>query len=196
MHSMQYRIPLPSDYDMHIIRQRVADKGTALDNFPGLGLKAYLIRETHNSESPINEYAPFYLWSDIEAMKQFLYGGIGFGGIIDSFGRPSVIHGNGIAAEAGPQTGHDPRWATLQTTPVPAHTDPASHAADATQRAQDLTSDSNTHTIAVSINPTNWTLSVFTLYLNQPQPQPEVECFEVLHLSSPELARITQKDPS
>lgn len=194
MHAMQYRIPLPSDYDMRIIRQRVADKGAALDNFPGLGLKAYLIREKHNSDSPLNEYAPFYLWSDVEAMKQFLYGGIGFGGIIDSFGRPSVAHSNGITAEAGPQSGRDPRWATLQTTPLPSHTDPASHAAKAKQKARDLALHANTHTVAVSIDPTAWTLSVFTLNLDQPQPQREVECFEVLHLSSPELAQLTQND--
>ena len=45
MHAMQYEIPLPADYDMGIIRHRVATRGSALDDWAGLGVKAYLIRE-------------------------------------------------------------------------------------------------------------------------------------------------------
>ncbi|MCW2914583.1 MAG: hypothetical protein JWN52_2651 [Actinomycetia bacterium] len=37
MHAMQYEITLPADYDMKIIRHRVATKGHLLDAFPGLG---------------------------------------------------------------------------------------------------------------------------------------------------------------
>ena len=43
MYAMQYEIALPADYDMAIIRRRVATKGPLLDTMPGLGLKAYLI---------------------------------------------------------------------------------------------------------------------------------------------------------
>ncbi|WP_433257560.1 DUF4865 family protein [Streptosporangium sp. CA-135522] len=35
---MQYEITLPADYDMKIIRHRVATRGSAMDAFPGLGL--------------------------------------------------------------------------------------------------------------------------------------------------------------
>ena len=35
MHAMQYEITLPADYDMEIIRKRVATKGHLLDDFPG-----------------------------------------------------------------------------------------------------------------------------------------------------------------
>lgn len=45
MHAMQYEITLPGDYDMGIIRHRVATKGAGTDTFGGLGLKAYAIRE-------------------------------------------------------------------------------------------------------------------------------------------------------
>jgi hypothetical protein len=61
MHAMQYEITLPADYDMEIIRERVATRGAALDDFAGLGLKAYLIRERGVDGSPVNQYAPFYL---------------------------------------------------------------------------------------------------------------------------------------
>ncbi len=37
MYAMQYEITLPADYDMGIIRARVATGGNALDDLPGLG---------------------------------------------------------------------------------------------------------------------------------------------------------------
>ncbi|MEV7966178.1 DUF4865 family protein [Sphaerisporangium sp. NPDC088356] len=58
---MQYEITLPADYDMAIIRHRVATKGTALDGFRGLGLKAYAIRQRGFGGSPVNQYVPSYL---------------------------------------------------------------------------------------------------------------------------------------
>jgi hypothetical protein len=45
MIAMQYQINLPADYDMGIIRTRVARTGHLLDHYPGLGVKAFLIRE-------------------------------------------------------------------------------------------------------------------------------------------------------
>jgi Domain of unknown function (DUF4865) len=41
----QYVVTLPADYDMGIIRKRVAEKGPSFDTFPGLGMKVFLIRE-------------------------------------------------------------------------------------------------------------------------------------------------------
>jgi len=40
MIAMQYRFPLPADYDMAIIDRRIADKGHLTDGFPGLLFKA------------------------------------------------------------------------------------------------------------------------------------------------------------
>jgi hypothetical protein len=42
---------------MGIIRERVAAKGHLLDDFPDLGLNAYLMRE-RGEDSPVNQYAP------------------------------------------------------------------------------------------------------------------------------------------
>lgn len=52
MHAMQYEITLPADYDMGIIHDRVATRGALLDTFPGLGLKAYCVRERGVDGSP------------------------------------------------------------------------------------------------------------------------------------------------
>lgn len=101
MYAMQYEITLPADYDMGIIRDRVATRGHALDDRGGLGLKTYLIRERGVAGSPVNQYAPFYLWHDVGAMKDFLMGGGGFQGIVRDFGRPPVRHWAGIMLRDG-----------------------------------------------------------------------------------------------
>ncbi|MBB6417958.1 hypothetical protein HDC93_003552 [Streptomyces sp. AK010] len=63
MHALQYEITLPAGYDMGIIRDRVARRGHVLDDWAGLGLKAYPIRERGLRGSPVNAYAPFSLWN-------------------------------------------------------------------------------------------------------------------------------------
>ncbi len=40
MYAMQYEITLPADYDMQILRQRVANAMHTLDDLAGLGLRA------------------------------------------------------------------------------------------------------------------------------------------------------------
>lgn len=100
MHAMQYELTLPADYDMTVIRDRVSRKGRLLDAWDGLGFKAYLIRERGVDGSPVNQYAPFYLWNTTEGMNSFLWGGA-FQGLVNDFGRPVVQHWTGLAYEEG-----------------------------------------------------------------------------------------------
>jgi hypothetical protein len=88
MIAMQYSFTLPADYDMAIVRQRIAEKGHMLDHFDGLLLKAYLYagRSTSSNE---NLYAPFYVWRDSAAMQRFL-GSDGFANLAKAFGWPSI----------------------------------------------------------------------------------------------------------
>jgi hypothetical protein len=104
---------------MKIIRERVATRGAALDDFPGLGLKAYLIRERGVDGSPVNQYAPFYLWQSPAGMNRFLWGGEGFHGIVRDFGRPAVRHWTGVALEHGPSRTDLPRYATRRNGALP-----------------------------------------------------------------------------
>jgi hypothetical protein len=92
MYAKQYEVTLPADYDMQVVRKRVAAVGPLLDDRAGLGLKAYAIRERGSGGSPVNQYAPFYLWNDAGAMAHFLVGRGGFENVIRSFGRPAVHH--------------------------------------------------------------------------------------------------------
>jgi hypothetical protein len=189
MYAMQYEITLPADYDMDVIRRRVALRGPALDAFPGLGLKAYLIRERGIDGSPVSQYAPFYLWASTAGMGRFLWGGGGFGGIVDSFGRPAVRHWTGVACLAGPDRGGTPRKATRHTEPMPADADPAGIVAEAVADLQRRTRRPGVHMTALAVDPRSWNLVRFTLWTTAPAADGEL--YQLLHLSTPQLDEIT-----
>ncbi|MFE4970626.1 DUF4865 family protein [Kitasatospora sp. NPDC056651] len=201
MHAMQYEITLPADYDMGIIRKRVAEKGHLLDAHPGLGLKAYLVRERVRQGSPVNQYAPFYLWRTAEGMNGFLWGP-GFHGLSADFGRPTVhhwlgaglAHGTGAAGtkaagaeSAAGEPAEPPTTATRETVRLPESADPA----EAVERAlAGLPAHPGLHTAAVAVDPSRWELVRFALWHGPaPEEVPGVR-YRVLHLSRPELDRL------
>jgi Domain of unknown function (DUF4865) len=121
---------------MNIIRHRVATRAAALDDFPGLGINAYSIRERGVDGSPVNQSAPFYLWADADGMGRFLWSGGEFGAIIDSFGRPTVRHWTGVTFQPGPAQAATPRVATRHTEAIPTEADPADAVARAVAELQ------------------------------------------------------------
>lgn len=183
MHAMQYEITLPADYDMGVIRDRVATKGPLLDDFPGLGIKAYLIRE-RGENSPVNQYAPFYLWSTPQGMNSFLWGP-GFQGIVRDFGRPEVHHWAGLQYEEGPSSTALPRTATRRRVPVPASAAPADAVGAALEESSRLAKAPGAVATALAVDPRHWELIHFTLW-DRLAPEEPGERFEVLHLSQPE----------
>jgi hypothetical protein len=189
MYAMQYEIALPADYDMGIIRARVAARGANLDHFPGLGLKAYLIRERGIDDSPVNQYSPFYLWSSISGMNRFLWGGGGFGAILDAFGRPTVQHWTGVACARGTSDAPLPRYATRSIESIPAHADPVAVVADAQSRLEQRARTPGVHTTAFAIDPKSWELVTFTLW-EDAAPQMTGTRYQVLHLCRPHLDEI------
>ncbi|MFC1410059.1 DUF4865 family protein [Streptacidiphilus sp. N1-12] len=186
-HAMQYTITLPADYDMAVIRRRVRDRGPLTDDFPGLVLKAYLVRERGVDGSPVNAYAPFYLWGDSAGLGSFLWGGRGFGGIVTDFGRPTVRHWIGAGLAAGPSARLTPRAATLHRTVLPDGADPAGAMAEA---AADLAARAGTagvHTTAVALDPDRWELVHATLWEREIPEGVLGDRFQLLHLSAPGL---------
>ncbi|MCM2415717.1 DUF4865 family protein [Streptomyces sp. RKAG290] len=183
MHAMQYEITLPADYDMGIIRNRVATKGHLLDAFPGLGIKAFLMRE-RGEDSPVNQYAPFYLWSKPEGMNAFLWGP-GFQGIVQDFGRPQVQHWAGLSYQEGPSSAALPRTATRRRTTVAASAAPADAVEAALQESRRLARTPGAVATALAVDPRHWELLHFTLW-EHPAPEEPGEHYEVLHLSRPE----------
>ncbi|MEU9704056.1 DUF4865 family protein [Streptomyces sp. NPDC047981] len=185
MHAMQYEITLPADYDMEIIRTRVATRGHLLDDFPGLGLKAYLMRERADG-SPVAQYAPFYLWNTPEGMNSFLWGP-GFQGIVNDFGRPVVQHWTGLAYEEGPAAAAAPATATRRTSPIPGDVAPGHAVAEALTEHGLASRRDGVVASALAIDPRHWELLSFTLWAEgAPVPADAGERFQVLHLSAPE----------
>nr|WSW70777.1 DUF4865 family protein [Streptomyces sp. NBC_00995] len=192
MHAMQYEVTLPSDYDMGIIRDRVATRGHLMDDCPGLGIKAYLMRE-RGENSPVSQYAPLYLWTTSEAMGSFLRGA-GFQGIVRDFGRPEVQHWTGLSYEEGPASAALPRSATrLRSTMAPSAA-PADAIDAALKESRRLATAPGAVATALAADPRHWELLHFTLW-DHAAPQEAGDRYEVLHLSRPERERLGQERP-
>ncbi|CAM5615916.1 hypothetical protein SALBM135S_09447 [Streptomyces alboniger] len=205
---MQYEITLPADYDMDVIRRRVATRGHLLDTFPGLGFKAYLMRERGRDGSPVNQYAPFYLWNTAHGMNSFLWGP-GFQGLVDDFGRPEVRHWTALAYETyGAQKAHGahgahgeppaavtggatPRTAVRSRRPIPATTPLPTLADELAREAELLIREEGALAALAAVDPQTWEAVHFSLWEHE-APRGAGDVFEVLHLSAPERAKLSR----
>ncbi|WP_309110665.1 DUF4865 family protein [Saccharothrix sp.] len=183
MHAMHYEITLPADYDMSIIHRRVATKGSALDAWPGLACKAYLVRERGVDDSPVNQYSPFYLWRTVEGMNAFLWGP-GFAGLSRDFGRPVVQQWTGLGFEVG-DLGVTPTMATKETWSVGRDADVAEVVE---QALGELKPVEGVHSTALVVDTRAWEFVRFTLWAEEPTPDVAGIRYRVHHLSRPELA--------
>ncbi|GAA2303326.1 DUF4865 family protein [Streptomyces hawaiiensis] len=186
MHAMQYELTLPAGYDMGIIRDRVARRGHLLDDWDGLGLKAYLVRERGVRASPVNQYAPFYLWNTVDGMNAFLWGG-GFQGVRDDFGRPSARQWTGLAYEEG--NGSYARFAVRRRRSVPDDGPLADAVEEAVGEARRLAAQDGALLAAAAVDTSRWELVHFSLW-EQDAPMADGDVFEVLHLSAPGRDRL------
>lgn len=90
MLAMQYRFVFPADYDMSIIRRRIAERGAQLDGYPDMCWKSYLWTERRAGDfHSENSYAPFYLWQNNDGINRFL-SSAGFKNLCRDFGRPQI----------------------------------------------------------------------------------------------------------
>ncbi|HEX8777983.1 MAG TPA: DUF4865 family protein [Rhodanobacter sp.] len=163
MIAMQYAITLPADYDMAIIRRRIADKAHLLDDFPGLAFKAWLHAARDDGELPSrdNLYAPFYLWRDSAGMNAFLNGD-GFAALSRDFGRPVVRHWIPWQAElAGDLRGA--ACATSEVVALPGHADLAEWHRKEAASARIAMADGALAAVN-ACNPADWTLVRFRLW--------------------------------
>ncbi|MGW6280508.1 DUF4865 family protein [Kribbella sp. NPDC055071] len=181
---MQYEITLPTDYDMGIIRRRVETNAPRLENFEGLGLKAYLVQDRANG-AMFNQYAPFYLWNDQAGMAKFLWGGGFFTGICASFGRPAVRRWAGVEVLAGPDVDQPGLSATKHTQLLAPDIDPAEPIAAAADELRRMAALDGVHSTALAVDPSRWELVRFTVWSN---PEPGLvpgTRYQILHLSTP-----------
>jgi hypothetical protein len=184
MLAMQYGFTLPADYDMTVIRRRIADKGHLLDGFPGLAFKAYLYASRDDRELPSrdNLYAPFYLWRDVEGINAFL-GGAGFAALARDFGRPAVRTWIPWHAERADDL-RGAACATRELAAIPAHADLGTlHEVEAAAARQDRAAGALAAIGAY--DPTGWTLLRLRLWPSlRPGPAREdQQLYRVGHVS-------------
>lgn len=190
MIAAQYEILLPTDYDMGIIRRRVAERGAVMDDRAGLAAKAYLIREVADGSSA-NAYAPFYLWREVAALAAFHWGGQGFAGIVRDFGRPVVRTWIGGGFERGEAFGRTPTHAVRRLAHLSPDADPMDAAA-ALAAGASIPRGDGVHSRAWGIDPTTWQSVEFALLTRRPDAaeRSDATAYEVLHLSVPELGEL------
>ena len=181
MIAMQYSFTLPADYDMAIVRQRIAAKGHLLDQFDGLLLKSYL-HATRGESSSENLYAPFYLWRDSAAMQRFL-GSEGFANLARAFGWPSIRVWPVWDAYLSPEARHA-HVASRAIEPIAAYADLASVRDDA--RAH-LERDVERGALAAisAFEPTTWTRVAFRLWHETRPALSAGQWYQVGHVSQP-----------
>jgi hypothetical protein len=186
MITMQYRIGLPADYNMDIIRRRIAERGHLTDDFPNLAFKAYLYTDRHAAYAAGrgNLYAPLYLWHNNGGMNAFL-GGPGFAGVVASFGRPIVRTWSVWQANTVP----DLSVATHATREIaPMSTRIAAGALRDTEQAGAQADLDRGALAAISaFDPTGWTMLRFRLWRNAiDQPVSDTaDIYQVGHISQP-----------
>ncbi|MGQ4481557.1 DUF4865 family protein [Streptomyces sp. SAS_276] len=183
MHAMQYELTLPADYDMGIVRGRVARVGHLLDDWDGLGFKTYLLRERGVHGSPVNQYAPFYLWNTVEGMNRFLWGGA-FQGLVNDFGRPEVLGWSGLAYEEGGAAGSPAVVAVRRRQPIAEGRELAAVMEDAVGETRRLAGEDGVVLAAAAVDPHRWELVHVSLWEHD-TPKAEGDVFQVLHLSAP-----------
>lgn len=183
MIAMQYSFALPADYDMAIVRRRIAEKGPLLDDFPNLRFKAYLWAE-RGVDGPENLYAPFYVWENGLGLSEFVCGD-GFLAVSRAFGWPRVqtwtVWRVALAAAAA-----QARFATREILPIAAHADLGELRKRESEAAQQAVDGEGALAAAAGFEPTQWTSVRFRLWGEAPSAGAGGQTYRVGHLSRPQ----------
>jgi hypothetical protein len=112
-------------------------------------------------------------------MNRFLWGGGGFNGIVNDFGRPVVNHWTGVATLRGAAA--EAHAATRVRTLIPEGVDLPSFVDRETAALKSHVDGA--YAVALAIDPLRWELLRFTLWEEIPAGEPG-DRYAVLHLST------------
>lgn len=166
-----------------IIRDRVRTTGNVMDGFAGLGFKAYLIQERAKG-APQNAYAPFYVWRDIDGMRKFCWGELGYSAIVRDFGRQPIQDWTIHQLVDGPADSADAHSLTIATLPLPAGATPA-HGLEAITKEFLASATDDTVALVTAVDVTTW--NVIRVELSSrgaDQIAVGAVSYEVLHVST------------
>jgi hypothetical protein len=176
---MQYAFALPGDYPMRTVRERIASRGPQFDQLPGLGWKAFLVREKGVAGATDNQYAPLYLWRSAPAASTFLAGPF-FAAVSAAFGRPRVATSLLLGHREDPPT-HRPRWCTTEQFALRSLIDLPGWLGEFGRDAPEAL-----HSEWLALDPSRWMVSRHRLWRHEEPPEPgDALLFEVAHVSRP-----------
>lgn len=186
MIAMQYSFTLPVDYNMDVIRQRIATKAHLMDGFPGLVFKSYLYADQTDSVTagPENLYAPFYVWQNSDSMNAFLASD-GFAGLVRTFGWPRVRTWS-VWQSLGSEALGNAVTATRETFAIEPFSNLSALQAEEIERAQGDVSHTGAVAAVAAYDPATWSVVRFRLWVDE-GPRPAVgQCkYCVGHVSRP-----------
>lgn len=183
MYAMQYQVALPTDYDMEIIRERVRRTGHLMDGFTGLEFKAYLIQEKAKG-APRNSYAPFYIWREVDGMRNFCWGEPGYSAIVRDFGRQPIQDWTVHQLVDGPADYTQARSLRITSVPLPTGVAPV-HCLDAITQRFLASADESTIALITAVDVTSWNVILVELSSSHAdQTAADAISYEVLHIST------------
>jgi hypothetical protein len=182
MYSMQYTVPLPSDYDMGIIRDRVDRTGHLMDGFPGLRFKAFAIREK-SAGAPANEYAPFYVWDDIDGMRAFCLADPGYSAIVRDFGRRPIEDRMVVELVEGSAAPAAARSLVVRRRPLPDGVAPSRSVEGVVRDFLEAAGGETVWRVA-AVDVTTWEVALVDLSTRAAEESSSDAVYEVLHVST------------
>ncbi|WP_086314532.1 hypothetical protein A5821_002110 [Enterococcus sp. 7F3_DIV0205] len=179
MNAMQYKITLPDDYDMALIRNRVKKNGSKTDNFHDLLFKAYLISEKVQGAIS-NSYAPLYVWKNADGMNQFIFEGF-YDNIINDFGWQAIQIGIPLIIDQ-PECFTSATYLLEKNTLINEQLSMCDVPKELLRIQETLPANSLGKLIIY--NPDKWQATVFGFYAEKPA-QNDAALYEILHISAP-----------
>ncbi|MBO0453757.1 DUF4865 family protein [Enterococcus sp. MJM16] len=170
MNVMQYKVLLPMDYDMEIIRQRVKTNGFKTDGFQDLLLKSYLMIDSETRK----EYSPLYLWNNEAGMNKFIFEGF-YDNILTSFGWQTITSAIPLQVELGDSIKESAYVLEIEHDILPT----------TKMVLPEFSLEKSTETGRVLIyNPAKWKYVEFYFFIEKPtQRKTSDTVYEILHLS-------------
>ncbi|MDF7667740.1 DUF4865 family protein [Orbaceae bacterium ESL0727] len=175
MQAMQYKINLPADYQMDIIKNRVSNNGYKTDKFQDLLFKAYLITEKDSTDGSFtNSYCPLYVWKKTEGMTKFIFEGY-FDNIISSFGWEHIEIGVTASIDLG-ESFSKSKFVLEEQSDILEQRSLKDFDFKTTKYAGELGK-------VVIYNPDKWKYVTFTFFGDKPVESQDKKIYTILHLS-------------
>lgn len=187
MFAMQYSHRLPADYDLEIIRQRVAQRGPLWDDTQGLIFKLFALQRRQQHGASGNVYASIYLWSDSDAAVRFLTDDR-FNAVVDAFGRPQIETWLPLDARNG--RARKPLSVYRHEREIDAMEDRAALRAAEVELNRSIAARTDTVAVWSALDLASWRLVRFTVSSAPPDAARGGAVYEVMHAAQPERERL------